>query len=1003
MSSSEHRKLEELFAAAIEQPSLTDRAAFLDQACRDEPHLRTRVEALLRAHTNMGDFLDSPPMDPNATVASPPTDADHTGMIGRYKILQEIGEGGFGTVYMAEQEYPVRRKVALKIIKLGMDTRHVIARFEAERQALALMDHPNIAHVLDAGATDHGRPYFVMELVRGVPITTFCDKHKRTLRERLELFIPVCHAIQHAHQKGIIHRDLKPNNVLVTLDDNQPVPKVIDFGIAKATSQRLTEKTLFTEFRQFLGTPEYMSPDQADGSGLEIDTRTDVYSLGVLLYELLVGVTPFEAKQLREASYGEIQRIIKEVEPPRPSTRLLTFADTEEGRSAAENRQSEPAALKRMIGGDLDWIVMKAMEKDRTRRYATAKDLADDVGRYLRHEPVQARPPSTAYKFSKFVRRNQVAVLAGTIVFAALVGGLSLSTYGLIQANRAREHALEQQQLAENSAREARLEAAEAATANQFLQDMLRAVDPSKALGREVSVRYILDEAAQNIDAGELSDQPEVEASVRMALGETYFALGLYNEAETHLQTAINLRTELLGPEHPSTLLANRALARLLRVTGRFSRAEALLRETAAAQRRVLGEDNPETLATTSELALALWGPGRYAEAEPLHRRVLEIQRRTLGNNHIDTLKSTGYLGAVCRALGEFDEAERLLSRAVEACRRVLGGDHPCTAEALNELGLLREQQGNFAQAEALFQDAYDVNRRVLGVDHPHLAIPMNNLLRVLRAEGKVAAIRPLIIERLKRLRRAAEQPDAGPAALHAYAWELLHCEFADLRNAATALPFAQRAVELDNGRNAGTLETLAVAQHQIGDLDNAIATQRKAIARAMVGGPYNQSDLEDTLNRYLLERGDLVAAAGIPWGSVATRLGESFITGSAPGTALVRRSESLMAAGRYEEAATTLRACLATRQKELPSGNWLIHETEMQLGTALAAMGDFTQAESLLVGGITAMLADPTLPLEHKRAAYRRMIDFCESRGDAEAAGDWRRQFDQTQNLDKR
>src|SRR5438874_526094 len=350
--------------------------------------------------------------------------------VGPYKLLEQIGGGGMGVVYMAEQLHPVRRKVALKIIKPGMDSGQVIARFEAERQALTMMDHPNIAKVLDAGTTDGGRPYFVMELVKGIPITDYCDRARLTTRERLELFTQVCHAVQHAHQKGVIHRDLKPSNILVTLHDDKPVPKVIDFGIAKATGQVLTDKTLFTNYAQMLGTPLYMSPEQAQISGLDVDTRSDVYSLGVLLYELLTGTTPFDKQRLREAAYDEMRRIIREEDPPKPSTRLSTMGEKITAVSA--HRHTDPKHLSQLVHGELDWIVMKSLEKDRTRRYETANGLARDVERHLRDEAVQACPPSAGYRFRKFARRNKrglvlVAGLAVMLLVAAL--SLAVSTY----------------------------------------------------------------------------------------------------------------------------------------------------------------------------------------------------------------------------------------------------------------------------------------------------------------------------------------------------------------------------------------------------------------------------------------------------------------------------------------------------------------------------------------------------------------------------------------------
>jgi WD40 repeat protein/tetratricopeptide (TPR) repeat protein len=432
----EHEDEEVIFKAALKLESAAERTAFLKSACRGDAELLSRVEALLKVHFEDKSFLKSPAGTDVTFDYSPLTEKPGT-IIGRYKLLQQIGEGGFGVVYMAEQEKPIRRRVALKIIKLGMDTKQVIARFEAERQALAMMDHPNIARVLDAGATDTGRPYFVMELVKGIPITEYCDKNNLDTRQRLDLFINVCKAVQHAHQKGIIHRDIKPTNVMITLHDGIPVPKVIDFGIAKATQQRLTEKTLFTEFRQFIGTPEYMSPEQAEMSGLDVDTRTDIYALGVLLYELLTGTTPFGDKELRSAAYDEIRRIIREDEPPKPSTKLSTLGEALT--DVAKHRNSGPNQLRRMIRGELDWIVLKTLEKDRTRRYETANGLVRDVQRYLADEPVVAGPPSTVYRVRKFVRRNKAAVMTTAAIAAVIVIGFVVSTIMYFQAEQARK------------------------------------------------------------------------------------------------------------------------------------------------------------------------------------------------------------------------------------------------------------------------------------------------------------------------------------------------------------------------------------------------------------------------------------------------------------------------------------------------------------------------------------------------------------------------------------
>ena len=427
-----------LFAAALEHAP-EERSVFLDGACHDDPELRQRLETLLAANKDPVSLLPED-MTADATHDSPFHDESVGQTLGRYKLLERVGEGGFGIVYVAEQTKPVRRRVALKVIKLGMDTKQVVARFEAERQALAMMDHPNIAKVLDAGTTEQGRPYFVMELVRGIKITEYCDQEKMSTKDRLDLFIKVCHAIQHAHQKGIIHRDIKPSNILVTLHDGVPIPKVIDFGIAKATEGRLTDTTVYTQLHQFIGTPAYMSPEQAEMSGLDIDTRSDIYSLGVLLYELLTGKTPFDGKELVSMGIDAMRKTIREREPARPSTKLATL-DGAELTTTATRRASESSKLAHLLKGDLDWIVMKCLEKDRQRRYETSNGLAADILRHLNNEPVLARPPSAAYKFQKAWRRNKVVFTAGALVILALLSGLTIAAVGLKKAIVARQEA----------------------------------------------------------------------------------------------------------------------------------------------------------------------------------------------------------------------------------------------------------------------------------------------------------------------------------------------------------------------------------------------------------------------------------------------------------------------------------------------------------------------------------------------------------------------------------
>jgi eukaryotic-like serine/threonine-protein kinase len=509
---------ENIFAAALQWDDPAERAAYLDEACAGRPDLRARVEALLRASSEAQTFLERPVGIPRPAPEAPsPTvklgfndllpDAEGPGTrIGRYKLLQQIGEGGCGTVFMAEQEEPVRRRVALKVIKLGMDTKSVVARFEAERQALAMMDHPNIAKVLDAGATDSGRPFFVMELVRGIPITRYCDENKLDTQQRLDLFIKVCQAIQHAHQKGIIHRDIKPSNILVTLHDGVPVPKVIDFGIAKATEGRLTNATLFTAFEQFIGTPAYMSPEQAEMSGLDIDTRADIYALGVLLYELLTGKTPFDAKELVQSGLDAMRKTIREKEPERPSTRLSTMlGDTLTATANAHG--SDAVKLLRLIRGDLDWIVMKCLEKDRIRRYDTANGLAADLKRHLNNEPVIARPPSTAYRFQKAFRRNKLAFAAAGAVALALVLGAVGSGWQAVRATQASKAETRQRLLAEaaQSDAQSRQREAEAQRTRAESEQQRADAQARKALDNQQNSRRLLYAADMNLAQQALS------------------------------------------------------------------------------------------------------------------------------------------------------------------------------------------------------------------------------------------------------------------------------------------------------------------------------------------------------------------------------------------------------------------------------------------------------------------------------------------------------------------
>jgi serine/threonine protein kinase/tetratricopeptide (TPR) repeat protein len=726
------RSPKDIFARAIELPS-QQRAAFLEQQCGNDPSLRSALEALLAADQGAGAFFAAPTVLDSTTVQES-LGPDLPDRLGPYKLLQPLGEGGFGTVYMAEQESPVRRRVALKLIKLGMDTQQVIARFEAERQALAIMDHPNIARVIDAGATPTGRPYFVMELVKGVPITDYCDANKLTPRQRVELMIPVCQAIQHAHQKGIIHRDIKPSNVLVTLHDGRPVPKVIDFGVAKAIGQRLTEKTYFTEFRQMVGTPEYMSPEQAEMSGLDVDTRTDVYSLGVVIYQLLTGLTPFEPRELRSKAYAEMQRIIREVDPPKPSTRVSA---SENLPSIAANRGVDPKQLTSSVSGELDWIVMKCLEKDRSRRYESASALAADVMRYLADEPVQAGPVSTSYRVKKLIRRHRVPVIAGAAVVTALIAGIIGTTLGLLEARRQRDEARRQTD-------EARRQRAQAEQANQNTQavndflttDLLAHANPLISQGKELTIRQVLDRASETV-ATKLADRPLVEAAVRYTLSITYDSLGRVDLALPHAQASFDIRKKNLGDEHPDTLRSLCKLAVVLQNMGRLREAEPLYRQAVETGRRVLGPDDTFLLRWSCDYARTLQDLGRLDEAEILCRDVLARRRRVLGEEHQDTLTSMHMLGSVLLHLQRYDEAEGLFRQDLEKRRRVLGELSPDTILSIADTATLLHRQDKFDQAEPLYREALAKWIQVLGPNHPNTLITTQSLAICLESLGK--------------------------------------------------------------------------------------------------------------------------------------------------------------------------------------------------------------------------------------------------------------------------
>lgn len=763
-------KLETLFHRAAEIQDANARRAFLATACEGDELLRRQLEALLEHDAPSSDFLTSP------ALSNQPATSDHTsaridvgGQVGPYRLMEQIGEGGFGLVFVAEQQQPVRRKVALKIIKPGMDSRDVIARFEAERQALALMDHPHIAKVFDAGTTAAGTPYFVMELVRGIPITDYCDQNQLGLRERLELFIAVCRAVQHAHQKGIIHRDIKPSNVLVTLHDGKPIVKVIDFGIAKALHQRLTEKTIYTRFAQMIGTPLYMSPEQAEMSGLDVDTRSDIYSLGVLLYELLTGATPFDRRRLAEAAFDELRRIIREEEPPKPSTRVSK--NTESLPTVAAQRRTEPKKLSQLFKGDLDWIVMKALEKDRTRRYETASAFASDVARYLSDEPVEATPPTSTYLFRKWVKKQRVKLIISSICASALLVGVLGLVWGMVTANEsariarldrdkaqmAERAAKENEEKAKASERRAKAEEAKAKASAEEADTLLRTIGKlaedayGKVKDGENWRNRTFEEAvaiAEGESSSSFKDQPMAEARFRNFLGQFYESRGDIEKLIVQRRLAYDLAKRAEGPGSPATTGYAQNLANAYYYNDEKAKAIATYREAIEEATKALGATNvlvedleiySSLLASTPEeikqviatlqkirsrakkehgemsqryalpswyLAGALARQKDYQAAAQVYEELQSLFPDGKVENGLMEIPDLAAQAAGCyRANKQFDKAIAIYERIIAERKTKLGAGHPDLVEYLRMLYTLYTEEKNLFEAESKLRE----------------------------------------------------------------------------------------------------------------------------------------------------------------------------------------------------------------------------------------------------------------------------------------------------------
>jgi serine/threonine protein kinase/tetratricopeptide (TPR) repeat protein len=983
------RELKAIFCEAVDRPAGPERDEYLDGVCPVGMPLRARVDALLRAHDASGRFLGSSPGSDEpadattgaatpADTGSPEVPATLTATasgddivsrpltegpgtwIGPYKLVQMIGEGGMGAVFLAEQERPVRRTVALKVIKPGMDTSAVTARFETERQALALMDHPNIAKVLDAGTTHTGHPFFVMEFVQGVPITDYCDTARLTPRQRLELFIPVCQAVQHAHQKGVIHRDMKPSNVLVVEIDGKPVPKVIDFGVAKAIDQRLTERTQLTRLGAIVGTPEYMSPEQA-GTSADIDTRSDVYGLGVLLYELLTGTTPLDRETLRQAGFDEVLKRVREEEPPKPSTRLS--GTDERLPSVAAVRGTEPVRLARLVRGDLDWVVMKALEKDRARRYETPSAFARDVQRHLDGDPVEAGPPSRSYRLRKFTRKHRAALAMAGAITLVLIAATAVSTWEAWRATRAEKlaetrlsdtkKARAATQVALKRSEEAREQAEEV---SHFLVRAFRKPDPEQD-GRELKVADLLARAAEELDSPQNPVAPGIKSELLHALGQTFSGLGLPAQALEMHEKARAIRESVLAPDHPDTLISRSLVADGYGAVGRLDEAIALHKETLKIRTAKLGPEDSSTLNSRNNLASAYFNAGRLDEAIAMHEATLKIRDAKFGSDHPDTCASRSNLAQAYLSAQRADEAVPMLAAVLKATEARRGQDHPETLMDRDNLAAAYQAAGRIPEAIAIHEETLEIATAKLGPHHPGTLVNRNNLAVAYALAGRYSDALPLCELVLNQL--TAKLGSNHPETLWAEA--NLGAVYRDTGRPEEGARRMEAAIQRARGRPA-VLESMDPVVPDLAETYEVI-------------GRWNQAEL---LMCDLLARQRNTTSPDSP--VLASSLAQF-------GHILLHRQK-------YSEAEEAFRECLRIREAKVPD-DWSRFNTMSQLGGALVGQGRYAEAEPLVVQGYEGMETRKAKMSAYARArvpeAAERLFRLYEAWGKPEEAKAWK------------